>query len=291
MYRLGIRSLPVMLVMSAAFAAGGWAQAPEDLERAHALYQQTRYSDAVKILDSAQHKTAAALALLGQCYYGLEDFKKATDSLENAVTAESNNAVYQDWLGRAYGRRAETAFALTAASLASKARDHFEQAVKLDPMNTDAADDLFEYYLQAPGIMGGGEDKAQALSEQIRDKAPGLYHSMQARLAEHRKQFPAAEDHLKQAIQAEPSQPGHLVELARFLAKQGRTVESEAAFDKAQQMAPEKASIKFDRARTYIDAKRNPDQARQLLQEYLAANLTPDDPPRAEAQRLLQKIK
>ena len=48
---------------------------------------------------------------------------------------------------------------------ASKAHRYFEKAVELDPKNLEAMNDLFEYYLEAPGFLGGGFDKAQALAD------------------------------------------------------------------------------------------------------------------------------
>jgi hypothetical protein len=45
----------------------------------------------------------------------------------------------------------------------------------------------------------------------------------------------------------------------------------------------------FVRAETYIQQKRNLNDARQLLERYLSSPLTPDDPPREEARTLLVK--
>jgi len=113
---------------------------------------------------------------------------------------------------------------------------------------------------------------------------------MRARLEEKRKDMGAAEQHWQQAIEAAPTEPGRHVDLARFLARQGRHTESDAAFDRALEIAPDRAQTKFQRARTYIEFNRNLDQARQLLEEYLRSPLTPDDPPSAEAEQLLQRI-
>ena len=290
MHRSRIGSAALWLAAACAFASLAWPESPAELERADALYQQTRYREALAVLLPASPNTPAALALLGQSYYMLEDYKKASDALEKAVAADPDNSLYQDWLGRAFGKRAETSSFLTAPSYASKARQRFEKAVELDPHNLDALDDLFEYYLEAPGFLGGGEDKAARLSERLRELAPAKYHSMQARLAEKRKQLAPAEQHWRQAVKAAPTEPGRLVDLARFLARQGRIPESDAAFEKAQQLGPDYTPLKFQRARTYIDSHRNADLARKLLQEYLNSPLTPDDPPRAEAQRLLDQL-
>jgi hypothetical protein len=46
----------------------------------------------------------------------------------------------------------------------------------------------------------------------------------------------------------------------------------------------------FGRAQAYVESKRNLPEARQLLSRYLRTPLTPDDPPRAEAEKLLREI-
>jgi cytochrome c-type biogenesis protein CcmH/NrfG len=81
------------------------------------------------------------------------------------------------------------------------------------------------------------------------------------------------------------------MELARFLAKRGRANESDALFDQAQRMAPDNHSILFYRAETYVETNRNLSDARVLLQTYLHATLSPDDPPRQKAQELLAKTR
>ena len=107
-------------------------------------------------------KDAAVFDLIGKNYFMLADFKKASESYEKAVAADPSNSEYQHWLGRAYGRRAETSSPFTAPGLASKARQHFEKAVALNPRNQEAVSDLFEYYLEAPGFLGGGFDNPAA---------------------------------------------------------------------------------------------------------------------------------
>jgi len=74
------------------------------------------------------------------------------------------------------------------------------------------------------------------------------------------------------------------------LARRGRLDESEKAFLQAEKMAPSSPKILFSRAEVLIKANRDLANARNLLKKYLAApNLTPDDPPRSEALKLLRK--
>jgi cytochrome c-type biogenesis protein CcmH/NrfG len=86
-----------------------------------------------------------------------------------------------------------------------------------------------------------------------------------------------------------PHQVGRLIDLARFLSKQGRYQESDQSFRKAEKIAPNSPQVIYARADTYIEQGRNLAVARKLLKRYLEAQLTPDDPSRAEAEKLLKK--
>jgi tetratricopeptide (TPR) repeat protein len=265
------------------------------LEQANKLYRHTDYESAIRLLLSDKaavaEKSPAFSELLGQCYFMTGEYKKATDYLEKAAAAEPDNSMYQTWLGRVYGRRAESSFALNAVSWASKSRASLEKAAQMDPANWEAVDDLFEYYLQAPGFMGGGLDRAEKIADIVarRDPAEAAYD--RARIAEARKQFGPAEQYLKRAAELSPHQVGRLLDLAKFFAKQGRYEESDRAFEQADRVAPEAPKVYFAKASTYIKTNRNVDTARELLKKYLSAsNLTPDDPPKSEAERLLKKV-
>lgn len=256
----------------------------QDLAPARVLYQKTEYEQALKAIGA--RKDAGAMLLAGQCYIGLEDYKKAIDVLEKAA-GDSESRM---WLGRAYGRRAETAMPLLAPRYASKARQEFEKAVELDPKNILAMNDLFEYYLQAPGFLGGGKDKAEALSRRIAalNKAEG--HWAQARLMEDRKDYGGAEKSLRAAAEADAKEVGRVLDLARFLARRGRIEESEAEFGKAEKMAPGSVKVLWARAETYVEGKRRLSEARQMLEKYVKSELTPEDASRKQARKLLSQL-
>ena len=136
---------------------------------------------------------------------------------------------YVLWLGRTWGRRAESASYLTAPAYASKARQLFERSVMLDTSNKEALNDLFEYYMEAPGFLGGGLDRLKrwCSASELLDEAEG--HYAKAQLADKRKEFDAAEQQLRRALELAPRQLGRVLDLAKYLSKLGRVEESEAA--------------------------------------------------------------
>lgn len=263
--------------------------APESLRRAEELYHQTRYQDALQAVQPLLGQNSDALLLAGRAAYGMGDYRKATDFLEKAVQAKPSNSSYYHWLGRAFGKRAETSLPITAPHYASKARQNFEKAVQLDASNGEALNDLFEYYLQAPGFLGGGLDKAQALLPKIKAIDAAEYEFAQSKLMESRKDFNNAEQHLRRAAELAPKSVGRVLDVARFLARQGRFTESEKWLGQAEKISPKDPQVMFKTAQTYIEAKKNLPAARALLQSYLQSPLNPDLPTREEAEKLLKQ--
>ncbi len=263
---------------------------PRVVERAEALYQRTDYPASLRVLEGDPAPDAAAYELTGKNYYMLADYGKAVEFFEKARALAPVVSDYQLWLGRAYGRRAETEGWLLAPSRASKARQCFETAVSLDPRNTEAMNDLFDYYLNAPGFLGGGADKAEALAKRIEHERPAEYQHEMAELAEHRKQYAEAETHFRKALELAPDQMGRVLDLARYLAKSGRLDESATLYSQAAAKWPGDRRIVFAQARFYVETHREPDRARQLLEQYLKSDVTPDDPPKQAAEKLLRQI-
>ncbi|MBI2687218.1 MAG: tetratricopeptide repeat protein [Acidobacteria bacterium] len=263
--------------------------APAELRKAESLYQQTRYKDALQAVEPLLGQYADAFLLAGRAAFGLGDYRKATEFLEKAVQSDPRNSTYYHWLGRTFGMRAETSLPITAPHYASKARQNFEKAVQLDPSNGEALNDLFEFYLQAPGFLGGGLDKAQALLSKIKAVDPAEEQYALAKLQEARKDFGSAEQHLRRAAELAPRSVGRVLDVARFLARQGRFSESVTWLGRAETISPKDPQVMFKTAQTYVEAKKNLPAAKALLEAYLRAPLNPDLPTRAEAEKLLKR--
>ena len=283
-----MRGLYLLLITLAASAGFVSAKTPE-WDRAHELYQRTEYAQALSVLDRVSDKDADTLQLIGQCHFMQGDYKQAGDAFEKALALAPRSSELHRLMGNVYGRRAETGSVFTAAGNARKAHQYFEKAVELDPNNREAVANLFEYYLEAPGFMGGGLDKAETLVVHLtRLDTPGGHHAL-AQLERKRKHYDAAEEQLRRAVELAPHQVGRLVDLAKFLSDRGRVKESDEKFAEAARVAPNDPELLFARAETFIQQKRNLNDARELLERYLAIPLTPDDPPRQDARTLLSK--
>jgi Flp pilus assembly protein TadD len=268
-----------------------FAAKPPEWNRAHELYQRTEYQQSLDVLKAADAKDSDSFQLMGQDHFMLAEYKRATEELDKALALGNPTAQLYMWLGRAYGRRAETSSPFTAPGYASHAQKMFEKAVELDISNKDAVGDLFDYYMGAPGFLGGGLNKAEDLARKVsvHDPAEGFY--LKAQIDDKRKQYEAAEQSLRRALELTPKQVSRVLDLAHYLAKRGRTKESDALFDQASTMAPEDPQVLYTRAESYIEGRRNLADARSLLERYLRSALTPDDPPRERAQELLAKAR
>ncbi|MEZ5364574.1 MAG: tetratricopeptide repeat protein [Bryobacterales bacterium] len=226
--------------------------------------------------------------------FAKEDYKAAQKAFEDAAQETPRDPDSWLWLGRAYGRRAERATgfrALGALSLANKCRESFEKAIAIDPYHQQALEALFDYYVNAPGLVGGGEDKALDLIPQLKAADIGAALRARASLDEKQENYAVAEEELRQAIELRPKDLGHRLSLASFLARRKRYDESDALFAEAMAQHKNDPEVWFSRAKALVRAKRKPDEARRLLERYLATPLAaPDADPYSDARKLLEEL-
>ena len=210
----------------------------EDAAAYHAL-QEGRNDDAANLLRAtlaANPADALAHQLLCRVFYAQDVADEAIRECELAVSragaasdlASDNNL----WLGRAYGMKARRAGPVAGFTLARKVEASFARAVELNPGNVAALNDLGEYYVAAPFIIGGGPDRARALAARIMPRFPGAAHRLLARLADSDNNLATAESEFKQAVAAERS-PGAWIDLAQFYQTHARPDDALAAVKSA----------------------------------------------------------
>ena len=226
----------------------------------------------------------------GLRFYQDEDYRKAIKAFESVTAAHPNHSEYRRWLGRAYGRRAETMSKwklFSALGLARKTRQSFERAVQLDPSNLKALQDLFEFYLQAPGMIGGGLDRAGGVADKIKALEEAAGERAWAAIDEKRDNHAKAEARLRRARLVAPDDLESLLALAAFQSRRGATAESDQLYERAFEQHPESPEVWFSRAKALLRSSRGKAEAHSLLKRYLAAELDPDASPRWEARKLL----
>src|SRR6267142_2330181 len=230
---------PTRVFLLAAFvfpAIAAAADSPTDLLAAG------RVDDAISTLSSkisAAPSDAVSHNLLCRAYFAEGNWDRAITACEKAVSLQPNNGEYHLWLGRTYGEKADASSFFSAAGLAKKVRLSFERAVELDGSSVQARSDLAEFYMEAPGIMGGGQDKARAQAEALLKTAPAKGHWVLGRLAEKNKDNGAAEREYKAALDATHGGAEGWLDLAIFYRRAGRMSDLDNAIEKLN-LAPVK---------------------------------------------------
>ena len=135
------------------------------IDAAQRAYDASDYPKAVQLLQvmaANNPQNGDTQLLLAMSYHEMDQRDAAIASAEKAVAIDPKNSVYHEWLGRTYGEKADHSSWFTAMSFAKKTRKEFEISVQLDKKNFAAWQVLIEFDCSAPGIVGGGDDKAHA---------------------------------------------------------------------------------------------------------------------------------
>ena len=85
---------------------------------------------------------------------------------DQCLAAHANVSACHVASGKALGMKAMQGGMMAAMGSAGKIRDAFKRAVELDPNSLDARFSLLQFYVMAPGMMGGGVARAEELVAQ-----------------------------------------------------------------------------------------------------------------------------
>lgn len=254
------------------------------------LLAEGRVDDAIVSLQSrisSAPNDAESYNLLCRAYFAIGNWNPGIAACEKAVSLDSSNSQYHLWLGRIYGEKADRSGFLAATGLAKKVRNEFEAAVRLNPNDAAARTDLAEFYLEAPGIIGGGKDKAAAQAEKLTLLDPVKAGWIKARIAEKNKDLVAAETAYRSAVQASHGRADAWVNLARFYRDRRRFDEMADAIQHASSAQITQPEMLMDAAEVVIHSGRDTSVAVQLLRRYLSSSSTVEEAPVFKAHYLL----
>jgi tetratricopeptide (TPR) repeat protein len=256
------------------------------LEAGRRAYEASDYAKAVLALQAAaatEPQNGDVQLLLAKSYLELQQHDAAINSAERAVAIDPRNSIYHEWLGRAYGEKADHAGWFSAISFAKKTRKEFETAVRLDGNNYSARQALIEFDCSAPGLVGGGEEKALPQIKQLAeiDAAEGHYAAGNCR--RQKKDFAVADEEFAKALESHPRSAELIYDIADYAVKHSQPERLLAAADIGERVAPGDSRGKFYRGVALVLKKENPEEAERLLREYAKKAPKRSGYPRAAA--------
>ncbi len=254
------------------FLAGVTRAEESPLEKAKGAFERGEYAQAIEILKNAagsEPNNGDVYVLLARSYLELNQYDAAVNSAEKAVAINPKNSEYHRWLGEAYGAKADHASMLSAYSLARKTQKEFDAAVQLDAHNFDAQQDLIEYDCTAPGMVGGGEEKAQPLIEKLKtmDAAEGHYATGICRAQ--KKNYAEADAEFSKALESKPKSAKRIYDIGDYFLKRKNAEKLLAVAGAGEELAPHDPRGKFYGGVALVLQGQNPAEAEKSLRDYL----------------------
>jgi tetratricopeptide (TPR) repeat protein len=263
-------TVAVLFIASAATAATNLKQ-ETGLEAGRHAYEASDYVRAIQALQAAAAKepqNGDVQLLLAKSYLELQEHDPAIKSAERAVAIDGQNSVYHEWLGRAYGEKADHAGWFSAISLAKKTRKEFETAVQLDAKNYSARQALIEFDCSAPGLVGGGEEKALPQIRQLAEMDAAEGHYAAGNCRRQKKDFATADIEFTKALESDPKSPEVIYDIGDYALRHNQPERLLAVAETGERVAPADPRRKFYKGVALILKKEDPGEAERLLDEY-----------------------
>jgi tetratricopeptide (TPR) repeat protein len=246
------------------------------------------------LLASTGAGAAEAQNLLCRVRITLEQWSQAAAECQQAVSLDEQNSDYHMWLGRVLGQQASHASFITALGIAKHSLSEMQTAAKVNPQNGPALSDLGDYYAQAPGMAGGGTDKAEAVASQLDKVDPARAAQLRGDIAMQKKDYATAESAYRQAAAVAKEPADYWTVLANFYRGRQQWSNLDAAIQNCIAAAAKnkKSGVGlYDGAGVLISAKRNPSLAAQMLENYLSNSSLSEQAPAFIAHIRLSRLK
>jgi tetratricopeptide (TPR) repeat protein len=242
-----------------------------NLEAGRRAYEASEYPKAILALQAAaaqEPQNGDVQLLLTKSYLELQEHDPAIRCAERAVAIDPQNSVYHEWLGRAYGEKADHTGWFSAISFAKKTRKEFERAVQLDEKNYSARQALIEFDCSAPGLVGGGEEKAVPHIEELKELDAAEGHFAAGNCRRQKKDFAVTDEEFTKALESNPKSAELVFDIGDYSLKSSQPERLLAVADAGERVAPSDPRGKFYRGVALVLKKANPAEAERLLREY-----------------------
>jgi tetratricopeptide (TPR) repeat protein len=267
-----------------------WAAYGQSLTAGKKFFEERQYAEAKRQLaplDEDHRDFAAAQYYLGRIAFNEEQYEEAVDYLEEATEADDRHAEYFEWYGNALGNLAQKSNMVRQGMLAPRMKAAWEQAMQLDPKSIGPRTSLVEYYMQAPGFMGGSKEKAVATAREIIGLNAAEGHRVLGSIYAREKKVADAE---KEYLEAARIDPQYKTSLAGFYLGQQLYEKAFALFDEALKKNPDDMLVVYQVGRTSAVSGQRLEQGEAALRKYLTHTPKANEPSLAGANMRLGQI-
>jgi cytochrome c-type biogenesis protein CcmH/NrfG len=247
---------------------------------------------AARALIAQDPNDAESRALFGAVCVAEGDADQGVQAFEKAVELAPRSSEIRRQLGDAYGFAAQKAGMISKFGLARKCRAAYEKAIELDPRNLAARNSLMIYYQQAPGIVGGGIQKAYEQAAEIKKIDPTRGRIAYATLYVGESKYTEAFGEIEPLLQANPNDYAALYQLGRLSALSGDRLERGTdALRKCLELTPPTGSPGHDAVHWRLGniAEKKGDKAEARTEYETALKITPTFPAAIESLKKLNK--
>jgi tetratricopeptide (TPR) repeat protein len=214
----------------------------------------------------------------GKSAHNAGKMDEAVNAFERAVELDATSSLYHLWLGHAYSRQLSSAGFLRKPFIARRSGEAYQTAVTLDPTSVEAAEGRLDFLIGAPGIVGGGIDKARAEAARIATLDAYRGAMANARIAEHEKQWPEAERLYRSLMADYPDRTAAVDALVTMLQNARRFGEAFTIVDGRLARLPDETSSLYNLGRLSAVSGQHLPRGEAALRRFLT--LTAADPVR-----------
>ena len=288
------------------------------------LIEQGHFKQARTILEAQlarNPKDADALVLTARVKLAYRRTDEAITIVQQAISLQPNNAEAHIYLADAYSRKAERAGWFEKIGLARKIKAELQQAMTLDPKNVDALDGMLDFYLEAPGVMGGSVSQAEEIANRMlavdavqgnlgrariaaHQKKPDEREAFQLKaveampqsyealigaadlyLQDHWNNLDKAADYARKALKVDPTRTASYNVLAYVFATAERWGELDELLASSEKQIPDNLVPYFVAGRTLIVKQKDPARAESCFRKYLSQSEPEGETPGFAAAR------
>ena len=272
------------LVASVALAAHPLVR---DIETAEENGEEERLRQLVEQAQADAPDDPSVIYWSGRLSMMDEDFDAAMKQFDRARELEPTNGTYHRWSGHAHIEKLQTVNFFSKRGLAKKAIERFQKAVEVAPNDASARESLAQYYLQAPGIVGGSKDKGLEQIEALRKIDPARAASSLGWYYNEKKKHDLALAQFEQGMADAPDSVRMVYNHALYMQTRKNWNEAFSGFEKVRTMtegATQRRERNWNAAghyqlfRTVAFSGERVDEGIAWVHEYLERDLRPGQP-------------